>query len=381
MKKRQVGILIGRMQPPHIGHLKLIKSMIDDCDEVVILLGSSQSSRDTKNPFTWDERCYMILASLESFFGISSFKQHNTGKDDNVKSFYDNNKELCDISFAPIKDYPYSDNRWQYGVQNIIDRLVDTDAEEVVLYGNNKDDSSYYLELFPRWERKEIPFTSHNDEKLSSTLIRDTFVLSKDSCSVSHNILSTQCQLYINAWRNNDSGKRLIKEYEWILKYRAKYEGIPYGVIFQTVDCVVTWRGLVLLGKRKGQCGNGLWALPGGYVNNMEKIKDAAIRELTEEAQPKVFITSKAGKRVRLKFQDSWIESQKTFDHPGRSQRGRIITTAFHVKIPDTFEVLHEAADDLQKTQWFEISEALTQMDYDLFEDHQHIIANLLLRY
>ena len=76
----------------------------------------------------------------------------------------------------------------------------------------------------------------------------------------------------------------------------------------------------------------------------------------------------------------NWLRQEKRYDWPSRSQRGRIITTAFHWQIPDHFDVMHEAADDLVRTQFHPIRNVLDNMDYDIFEDHQMIIADMVLR-
>ena len=46
---------------------------------------------------------------------------------------------------------------------------------------------------------------------------------------------------------------------------------------------IVVSGGKILMGKRKNSYGLGLYGMPGGRVNNSEKIIDCAKRELTEE--------------------------------------------------------------------------------------------------
>ena len=49
------------------------------------------------------------------------------------------------------------------------------------------------------------------------------------------------------------------------------------------VNIFVVRDGLILLGKRKGAIGDGTWCLPGGHLEYMESLTEAAKRELKEE--------------------------------------------------------------------------------------------------
>ena len=55
---------IGRFQPFHNGHLKVIKHFFKKYDEIIIGIGSSQYSDTFDNPFTSDERKKMIDDTL-----------------------------------------------------------------------------------------------------------------------------------------------------------------------------------------------------------------------------------------------------------------------------------------------------------------------------
>jgi nicotinamide-nucleotide adenylyltransferase len=56
---------IGRFQPFHNGHLKVISEIAKEADELVIGIGSAQMSHTPENPFTAGERIMMISRSLE----------------------------------------------------------------------------------------------------------------------------------------------------------------------------------------------------------------------------------------------------------------------------------------------------------------------------
>ena len=58
------GILIGRMQPVHNGHMEVIKRILEDVDEIVIGIGSAQLSHEVKDPFTAGERVLMMTQAL-----------------------------------------------------------------------------------------------------------------------------------------------------------------------------------------------------------------------------------------------------------------------------------------------------------------------------
>ena len=374
---RKLSVLIGRMQPPHLGHIKLIEHMLQNSDNVLVLLGSSLRSRDTKNPFRWEKRAYMagmaVLPRDRVAYGGRS--------DRNQKFVQFSFGEKKTLTFAPLKDYPYANTRWQYQVQKIVEDHADRcNLDEIDLYGNYKDNSSWYLSLFPRWNRVECPFFKIDNRMLSASDIRDRILRGTARPEDFSDLIGNNAVASMNQWLTSEEGQRLQEEAAWIDNFKKPYADLPYGIIFQTADNVITWRGLVLLGQRRGNPGRGLWALPGGYVNQYEWIAKGAFRELGEEARTRVYLHGRNGRR-RLKFDESWMVGSKTYDYPGRSQRGRVITTRYHWQIPDHLDVVHEAADDLQRTQFFPIHDVLDKMDYELFEDHQQIIGDTVLRY
>lgn len=60
-----IGLLIGRFQPFHLGHLDAVKFALSSVDELLIGIGSSNKFNEKRNPFTADERKQMIESSLD----------------------------------------------------------------------------------------------------------------------------------------------------------------------------------------------------------------------------------------------------------------------------------------------------------------------------
>lgn len=57
------GMMAGRFQPFHNGHLALAKQALAECKELVIVVGSAQFNFIEKDPFTAGERVEMIHAA------------------------------------------------------------------------------------------------------------------------------------------------------------------------------------------------------------------------------------------------------------------------------------------------------------------------------
>jgi 8-oxo-dGTP diphosphatase len=90
----------------------------------------------------------------------------------------------------------------------------------------------------------------------------------------------------------------------------------------------------VLLIKRANDPYKGKWALPGGFVDENERLEHAAARELEEET---------GVKRVRL-------EQVATFGDPGRDPRGHTVSVAFAGVLGRHQEVT--AGDDAAEADW-----------------------------
>ena len=58
------GLIVGRFQPFHKGHLSVVRETLSKCDDLIVVVGSAEESHTEKNPFTAGERFQMILSSL-----------------------------------------------------------------------------------------------------------------------------------------------------------------------------------------------------------------------------------------------------------------------------------------------------------------------------
>ena len=119
--------------------------------------------------------------------------------------------------------------------------------------------------------------------------------------------------------------------------------------IFVTVDAVILRKSddfELLLIKRKNEPFKDCWALPGGFVDENEDLKTAAIRELEEETQIKV----------------TDLEQIGAFGKPFRDPRGHMISVAYFGIVPEN--TIAVAADDAKETGWFSVKD-LPKLAFD----------------
>ncbi len=61
------GLLIGRIQPLHNGHMSVIQDTLNEVDELIIGIGSADQSHTNSNPFTSGERVLMLSKALREY--------------------------------------------------------------------------------------------------------------------------------------------------------------------------------------------------------------------------------------------------------------------------------------------------------------------------
>ena len=61
----RVGLLIGRFQPFHLGHLAAVKYALKEVQFLYIVVGSAQRNHERDNPITAGERITMVKSALD----------------------------------------------------------------------------------------------------------------------------------------------------------------------------------------------------------------------------------------------------------------------------------------------------------------------------
>ncbi len=336
-KKYDTLVLIGRFQPLHSAHLEIIKRATALTDQLVIVCGSAKQPRTYKNPFTFDERSRMIRAATA---GLS-----------------------MRVYVEPNIDTIYNDQAWAVRVQGIVSKYRVLGGAGVGIIGHKKDESSFYLDMFPQWGYEDV----EEIEPLSAVNIRDLYFKRDCNMKFIKAVVPETTYDFLNEFKDTAEYEQIIREREFVANYKKQYASLPYPPIFSTADSVVIQSGHVLMIRRRAEPGKGLWALPGGYVNaNTDKsVEDAAIRELREETMIKVPAPVLRGSIVR----------SKVFDAIDRSPRGRIITHAFHIQLPDGELPKVKGSDDAEKARWVPIAEVKSE---ECFEDHYEILQHFL---
>lgn len=138
-------VFIGRFQPFHLAHMQTIEIALQQSHYVVLALGSAQMERNIKNPFLAIEREQMILSN----FSLDEQKR---------------------IKFVHVVDV-YNDEKWVKQVKSLVNGVIEPNSK-VGLIGHFKDESSYYLKLFPEWIMVELDSLK---DSISATPMREAY--------------------------------------------------------------------------------------------------------------------------------------------------------------------------------------------------------------
>jgi len=123
-----------------------------------------------------------------------------------------------------------------------------------------------------------------------------------------------------------------------------------------TVDVIIEQNSRILMIRRKNDPYKGCLALPGGFVDEGERIEDAARREANEETSLNVHLVDILG----------------VYSDPQRDPRGHLISTVFVGIVPtDNLSVEASAQDDASEVEWIYL-EAINKSNIAF--DHKKIL-------
>jgi bifunctional NMN adenylyltransferase/nudix hydrolase len=339
-------VLIGRFQPLHNGHMALLQAALARSDQVVVVLGSAWQAPNPKNPFSWQERAQMLREALPP-------------------------ADAARLRCVPVRDY-YNEPLWVQAVQQAVQSCVPAGAS-VALEGHYTDATSGYLARFPRWQLISLPRLGQFD----ATPLRDIYF---GEAGVDFEALAAQVPpatlQFLRQWATTPVHAQMCKEWHMLARYRQAWAAAPYPPVFVTVDALLRCRvphedqqrDHILLIRRGHAPGQGLWALPGGFLEPRDTLWQSCLRELREETCSTL---SEADLQAA-------VPSVQVFDHPDRSLRGRTITHVHYLDLgvlPALPPV--QGGDDAALARWVAVGD-LPGMESAFFEDHFQILRQFL---
>jgi bifunctional NMN adenylyltransferase/nudix hydrolase len=336
-------VFIGRFQPYHNGHHHVIREGLRQAEHLIVLCGSAFMPPSFRNPWSFEERKAMILASFTA---------------DDARR----------LSVLPLLDSPYNDWLWIQAVQAAVNGAaqVHPAVPKIALLGNGEDNSGYYFKMFPQWTAIDVPAT----QGINATAIRKHYFGAREHHASAGEFLAARvphgARQFLSERYPQTAFDAVFEEHRFIRNYLAAWDKAPYPPVFMTVDAVVIQSGHVLLIKRRDRPGKGLSALPGGFVDQHEKLLDACMRELREETQLHIPETLLRG----------GVRRSAVIDAPYRSARGRTITQATLIELPGGAALPKvQGGDDAAQAFWLPLGDLNPER---MFEDHYFIIRHLV---
>jgi len=151
----KTGCYIGRFNPPHKGHIKLIKRLLKKVNRLIIVVGSFKEKNTKRNPFSGKERIKMLKAYLREEkipsgrVKVITIKEGRSWKDKinnlfkacpNCNILFTNNKRIVNlvkhrvkvhsfrrigkVSSTKIKNAIYENKKWEHHTGKSVARII-----------------------------------------------------------------------------------------------------------------------------------------------------------------------------------------------------------------------------------------------------------------
>jgi bifunctional NMN adenylyltransferase/nudix hydrolase len=333
-------VCIGRFQLFHDAQLALLREALRLAPRCAVLIGSAHNARSPRNPFTYAERVEMIRLALPE-------------------------QDRARLQFRPVRDV-YDRQRWVAAVQAAVAQLAGSPRSDVVLVGHRKDPTSEYLLDFPGWPLHDVGRLGEIHGKALRAALYTGQSLDAALAALASQVPVSTVD-FVRAWAQLPFLARLRGEWAQLAEEQARWASAPYPPVLVTVDAVVRVADHVLLIRRGRAPGKGLLAVPGGFIEQRETAYQSAVRELLEET----------GFSLLPSQMEEALKAARVFDHPDRSQRGRVITHAFHFDFGERMLPDIAGGDDAAEARWVRIAE-LPALEDQFHDDHFHILDAFL---
>ncbi|HET8747646.1 MAG TPA: NUDIX domain-containing protein [Ramlibacter sp.] len=331
---------IGRFQLFHDAQLALIREGLALAPRCAVLIGSAFQARSPRNPFTFQERVETIRLALSE-------------------------AERARVDFLAIRDV-FDEQRWVRQVRTAMAKLTGSDRTRVVLVGHRKDPTTEYLHDFPGWALHDIGRQGEIHGKALRAALFGGAWLEASLAAIADQVPASTAE-FLRAWAQLPFLHKLREEWAELAQEHDKWAGAPYPPVFVTVDAVVRIADQVLLIRRGRAPGKGLLAMPGGFIEQRETAWQSALRELAEET----------GFELLPSEMEHALQAMRVFDHPDRSQRGRVITHAFYFDLGARMLPEIAGSDDAAEARWVPIAQ-LPALEEQFHDDHFHILDAFL---
>ncbi|TFZ06218.1 NUDIX domain-containing protein [Ramlibacter henchirensis] len=322
---------------PDQPQVELLRSALARAGRVVVFITRAYQAPTARHPFGWRDRMDILSASLDE-------------------------DQRSRVAFEPLREH-WDERRTLRAVQAGVQRHRDADTGAVLCLwaGTIPEDEDWPA----GWT---VEPCGESDEPSERRL--DSLYAAGDPLSAWRGIegdLAQSTRDKVSGWLGTPEFGRLREEWRLIAREKKAWAAVPYPVTLVTVDAVVRAGDHVLLIERGRAPGKGLWALPGGFLETGDTVLRSALRELAEETG---LPFSPREMRERLR-------GVKVFDHPRRSQRGRIVTHSHFFDLGDIDPPPVQGGDDAAAAKWVPIAE-LPALETRMHDDHFHMIDEFL---
>ncbi len=187
---------VGRFEPFHIAHLDNISKGLKFADNLLLIIGSCYRKSDFKNPFSYAERLDMLKGSLELINP-------------------DANKKIYSV---PSLECIYNDDVWQQHIEDNVNKFITLELKQdakdvkIALIGHHKDESSYYLKMFPSWHFEHLSAVYEQDKVISATTVRNA--LWDENLQKIEGIVSPYVQQKLSDFAKTERYKKLQADYK-----------------------------------------------------------------------------------------------------------------------------------------------------------------------